>query len=173
VERFGLDFGTTNSSLTWARGEGLPQLCDLDPPAPDPRVLRTLLYFSLEGNSAFFLFEEIERAKARLSTEEEAAIRFHVDAIDVEERLTRVEFEALIAADIATVGRCMRDVLSRAGLSAADVESVFVTGGSAQIPALRALLAAEFGVERLRAEDYLTTVACGLGLSAARWGRTE
>ena len=48
MERFGLDFGTTNTSLTWARGEGLPALCAIDPPAPDPRVLRTLLYFSLE-----------------------------------------------------------------------------------------------------------------------------
>src|SRR5438105_9478781 len=48
VERFGLDFGTTNTSLTWARGEGLPTLCAIDAPAADPRVLRTLLYFSLE-----------------------------------------------------------------------------------------------------------------------------
>src|ERR1043166_7727252 len=48
MERFGLDFGTTNTSLTWPRGEALPSLCAIDPPAPDPRVLRTLLYFSLE-----------------------------------------------------------------------------------------------------------------------------
>src|ERR1051326_4740906 len=48
MERFGLDFGTTNTSLTWARGEALPVLCAVDPLAPDARVLRTLLYFSLE-----------------------------------------------------------------------------------------------------------------------------
>ena len=48
LERFGLDFGTTNTSLTWARDEALPVLCAIDPPASDPRVLRTLLYFSLE-----------------------------------------------------------------------------------------------------------------------------
>ena len=49
MERFGLDFGTTNTSLTWARGEELPTLCAIDAPAPDPHVLRTLLYFSLEA----------------------------------------------------------------------------------------------------------------------------
>jgi len=48
MERFGLDFGTTNTSLTRARGEALPVLSAIDPPAPDPRVLRALLYFSLE-----------------------------------------------------------------------------------------------------------------------------
>jgi molecular chaperone DnaK (HSP70) len=48
MQRFGLDFGTTNSSLTWAREDGEVVFCDLDLRAPSPRVLRSLLYFSLE-----------------------------------------------------------------------------------------------------------------------------
>ena len=51
MERFGLDFGTTNTSLTWARGEGLPVLCAVDAAAPDPHVLRTLLYFSRRASA--------------------------------------------------------------------------------------------------------------------------
>ena len=49
MERFGLDFGTTNSSLTWARRDGQVVLCDVDLPAVNPRVLRSLLYFSLDA----------------------------------------------------------------------------------------------------------------------------
>jgi hypothetical chaperone protein len=120
-----------------------------------------------DGNAAFFLFEEIERAKSRLSREDEARIVFHLDAIDIDVAITRAEFEAMIAPDLAQVTACMEHVLGKAGVSAADVDAVFVTGGSAQVPAVRALFTGAFGAERLRAQDYLTTVACGLGLTAA------
>jgi hypothetical chaperone protein len=122
----------------------------------------------LEGNGAFFLFEEIEHAKSRLSTEDEARIVFHLDTIDVDVTITRREFEAMIADDLAKVAACMQGVLARAGVGAGDVDAVFVTGGSAQVPAVRALFVDEFGADRLRAQDYLTTVACGLGITAAR-----
>ena len=121
----------------------------------------------LEANAAFFLFEEIERAKSRLSREDEARIEFHLDGIDVDVTITRPEFEAMIAADLARVAACMRAVLARASVSAGDVDAIFVTGGSAQVPAVRALFVKAFGAERLRAQEYLTTVACGLGLTAA------
>ena len=122
-----------------------------------------------DGNAAFFLFEEIERAKSRLSREDEARIAFHLDAIDIEVGVTRAEFEAMIAADLAKVAGCMHRVLTRAGLGAGEVDAVFVTGGSAQVPAVRALFVDAFGASRLRAQDYLTTVACGLGLTAAAY----
>lgn len=120
----------------------------------------------VDGNLGFFLFEAIERAKARLSSADDATIAFHADRIDVEERLTREEFEALIAPDLARVARCMDGVLATACVGPDDVHAVFVTGGSAQIPAVRAMLVRAFGAARLRAQDYLTSVAQGLGLTA-------
>lgn len=42
--RYGLDFGTTNSSLSLLE-KGEVQLEQIDPKAPDPRVLRSMLYF--------------------------------------------------------------------------------------------------------------------------------
>jgi len=122
----------------------------------------------VEGNYAFFLFQEIERAKSQLSADESTLIQFTQPEIAISEPLTRVEFEQLIAADLATIERCMSGVLAAAGLRSADVESVFLTGGSAQIPALQRLFAAEFGAHKLKAQDYLTSVAVGLGLTAAR-----
>jgi hypothetical chaperone protein len=89
--------------------------------------LRTLV----EGNLAFFLFEEIERAKARLSSEEEATIRFAHGGIAIEEHVTRADFDALIAPDVRRIEACMRTVLDAAGVREPDVGSVFLTGGSA------------------------------------------
>jgi len=122
----------------------------------------------IEGNYSFFLFQEIEKAKSRLSEQTEAVIRFQAEGIDIEERLTREEFERLIAADQATVRRCMQAALAAAGVKAGDINSVFLTGGSAQIPAIRRMFADEFGDEKLKVEDYITSVAFGLGLSALR-----
>ncbi len=121
----------------------------------------------VDGNAAFFLFEAIERAKARLSRDDVARVAFELPPIALDVALTRAEFEAMIAPDLAQIDGCMRDVLARASLGPADVDAVFITGGSAQVPAVRRLFAGAFGEARLRAEDYLTTVACGLGLTAA------
>jgi hypothetical chaperone protein len=122
----------------------------------------------IEGNYAFFLFQEIEKAKSLLSEEPEATIRFNFGGIEIDEALTRLEFESLIASDQAEIRRCMHGVLSAAGVGTEDVDAVFLTGGSAQIPAIRRMFAAEFAEHKLKAQDYLTSVAFGLGLSALR-----
>jgi hypothetical chaperone protein len=134
----------------------------------DPEAVVRLGRF-IEGNYAFFLFEAIERAKSRLSVADEATVEFHLDGIDIDERLTRAEFDALIADDLARVARCMHGVLDAAGIGTEKVDAVFVTGGSAQIPAVRALFARTFGTARLRTQDFLVTVATGLGRTAATW----
>jgi hypothetical chaperone protein len=116
----------------------------------------------VESNLSFFLFEQIERVKAELSSKTETVLRFTEGGMRIEEPISRKEFDALIAPDRATVARCMHAVLEKAGLAPAAVESVFMTGGSAQIPTLRGLFAETFGEHKLRARDYLTTVASGL-----------
>ncbi len=121
----------------------------------------------VDGNYAFFLFQEIERAKSSLSNEARALMRFHHDPIDIEAEIARDEFEHYIARDQAAIAACMHQVLERAGLRSAGVQSVFLTGGSAQIPAIRRLFVEEFGAERLKSQDYLTSVASGLGHTAA------
>ncbi|HYD50269.1 MAG TPA: Hsp70 family protein [Terriglobales bacterium] len=125
----------------------------------------------IESNCAFFLFQEIERAKTALSHEQETTLRFRRDSIDIEERLTRTELEQLIAPDIAAIESSMASTIAAAALRPSDISSVFLTGGSAQIPAIRALFERTFGADKLRAQDYLTSVAFGLGYSAATLSR--
>jgi hypothetical chaperone protein len=119
------------------------------------------------GNYSFFLFREIERAKSELSFNERVTLRFHREGIHIEESLERGEFEEMISDDLATVERRMRAVLDASGVRDEQIDSVFLTGGSAQIPAVRRLFERTFGAEKLRSRDYLTSVAYGLGLSAA------
>lgn len=120
----------------------------------------------ITGNYAFFLFQEIEKAKSALSDQAETVIRFRREAIAIDEIITRAEFERLIAPDQMHVHRCMESALHAAGVTASDIDAVFLTGGTAQIPAIRRMFAEQFGEAKLKAQDYLTSVAVGLGLSA-------
>lgn len=131
----------------------------------DPRRVEALEEF-VEGNYAFFLFQEIERAKSRLSDADATEIRFAKHAIRIEEPIRRAEFERLIEPDQAEIRDCMRAVLKRSGATPKDIGAVFMTGGSAQIPAMRRMFAEEFGAEKLRSQDFLTSVAFGLGVVA-------
>lgn len=133
----------------------------------DPARIDTFLNL-LDGNYTFFLYREIERAKSVLSADERATIRFLRDEIVIDEIIQREGFERAIAADYDAIQRCMHQVLETAGVQPAQIRSVFLTGGSAQIPVIRRMFEDQFGTHALKSHDYLTSVAFGLGLSALR-----
>lgn len=131
----------------------------------DPARIDTFLNL-LDGNYTFFLYREIERAKSVLSAAERATIRFVRDEIAIDEIIQREGFERAIAADYDAIQRCMHHVLATAGVQPTQIRSVFLTGGSAQIPVIRRMFEEQFGAHALKSHDYLTSVAFGLGLRA-------
>ena len=73
----------------------------------------------------------------------------------------------MIAPDLARMGEAADDTLRRAGLGYRDIDAVFTTGGTSQVPAVRRLFVERFGEERLHAAHPLQSVASGLALYAA------
>ncbi len=61
----------------------------------------------------------------------------------------------------------MARLLERTRTSPEAVDSVFLTGGSSQIPSVRRLFERRFGEAKLRTADAFTSVAEGLGRGAA------
>jgi hypothetical chaperone protein len=55
-------------------------------------------------------------------------------------------------------------VLGEAGITAREVEKVFLTGGTSFVPAVRKLFADRFGNERLMSGDQFESIAYGLAL---------
>ena len=80
--------------------------------------------------------------------------------------MSRSGFESWIATEIDSITACVDALLSASGLVAAEVATVFLTGGSAFVPAVRRIFADRFGADRLRGGEELTTVATGLALRA-------
>ncbi|MGH7895278.1 MAG: Hsp70 family protein [Candidatus Binatia bacterium] len=90
--------------------------------------------------------------------------------MDLASRVGRSTMEEWIADQVGAIARTVDALLARLGIATRDVDTVFLTGGSAFVPAVRRLFAARFGAERLRGGEELTTVATGLALPAR--GRT-
>ena len=64
----------------------------------------------------------------------------------------------------------MDEALSRAGVPAAAVDHVFLTGGTSFVPSVRRLFEARFGAGRLTAGGEFVSVAEGLALIGADAG---
>jgi hypothetical chaperone protein len=110
------------------------------------------------------LHQSVERSKQALSVAEVAGLSC-VD-LDLELAVDRPAFEQWIAPELDGIDAVVTSVLERAGVGAADVDSVFATGGSSLVPAVRRRLGARFGDAKLAGGDELTSVAWGLAARA-------
>jgi hypothetical chaperone protein len=81
--------------------------------------------------------------------------------------VARREFETWIALELERIEACVDDALASAGCADARVDRVFLTGGSALVPAVRNIFERRFGGAKLRGGEELTSVASGLALRAA------
>jgi len=106
----------------------------------------------------------VEKTKHALSAATEADFAFEDQPIDLHWTVRRAVMEKWIAPQVDAIARTVDGLVERLGVRRRDVDTVFLTGGSAFVPAVRNLFATRFGAERLRGGDELTTVASGLAL---------
>ncbi|MBU8898719.1 Hsp70 family protein [Corallococcus sp. H22C18031201] len=117
-------------------------------------------------NLGYRLFRAIEAAKVKLSREESTTIDFEEARIHLHEPITRAEFDEASRGLLGELEECTDGLLSRHP-EAKDIDAVFLTGGSSQIPAVRELYVRRFGEDRVRTADAFTSVAEGLGRASA------
>ena len=122
------------------------------------RRLRELI----EQNLGYVVFQAIKDFKALLSRVDEAAL--DIPEIDVDVRLTRTRFEAMIADMLERVERGIEATLAQARLPTSAIDIVLRTGGSSLIPAVHRLLDGFFP-GRVVDHDPFTSVAAGLAIA--------
>jgi hypothetical chaperone protein len=84
--------------------------------------------------------------------------------IDIEREISRADFERWIAHDIERIEETVDDLLDAEGVRVDDIDSVFLTGGSSFIPAVRRIFETRFGPDRLADGENFQSVAFGLAL---------
>jgi hypothetical chaperone protein len=118
----------------------------------------------IDEDLGYRLHQAVERAKVALSRAERAQLTFDDVGIDV--TIDRADFERWVAPDVARIDDALVRVLEKASLSAAQVDRVFMTGGTSLVPAVRHAFAKRFGDAKLTGGEELTSVAAGLALAA-------
>jgi hypothetical chaperone protein len=133
--------------------------------ADEPEKLAALIHL-VNDDLGYQLYRAVERTKFRLSEAETSRFAFRDPPVHIDAAVERPRFESWIEPQLQTIESCVARLLTRCAVAPGDVDTVFLTGGSAFVPAVRRIFAARFGARRLRGGEELTTVARGLALRA-------
>jgi hypothetical chaperone protein len=131
--------------------------------AAAPDKLRRLLRL-VRDELGLPLHRAVEASKVALSSAAEATLDFR--DLELSLAITRPDFDGWIAPELDAIDGAVDEVLARGGVGPGDVDTVFATGGSSLVQAVRRRLAARFGAEKLAGGDELTSVAWGLAARA-------
>ena len=134
--------------------------------AQHPERLRNLLAL-IEDGLSYALYQAVATAKAELSRTDSAVLTFRHKGFAMERRIARVEFESWIAADLARLAATVDQLLKEASMPPEAIDRVFLTGGTAFVPAVRRLFEQRFGAEKLAGGGEFVSVAEGLALMGA------
>jgi hypothetical chaperone protein len=110
----------------------------------------------------------VEAAKIALTESTEVALAFSGEEIALEPDITRKQFTDAITAGIDKIEATVHVALRQAGLAAGRIETLILTGGSTQIPAIMARLTSLFPAARVVETDAFGSVGLGLALDAER-----
>ena len=161
--------GWFNDFADWSRlafmrnRKTLAELAKLRRMAVDPAPIDTMIAI-IEQELGYRLYEAVGKAKRDLSSAPAARFSFSGAGLSIEADVTRDAFERWIAPDIDQIEAAVDRALACAGIGAAEVDRVFLTGGSSLIPRIRRMFEDRFGRARIAGGNELTSIAHGLAL---------
>jgi hypothetical chaperone protein len=122
----------------------------------------------VEDRAGHWLAMRAEEAKIGLSSAPEVAL--DLDRLDPPAILSvrRAQFEAAIAQLVDSVAATVERLLGEAGIAADRVDTIFFTGGSSGVVALRERIGALLPGARKVEGDLFGSIGAGLALDAAR-----
>jgi hypothetical chaperone protein len=134
--------------------------------AQHPERLHNLVAL-IEDGLGYALYQAVATAKAELSRTDSTVLTFRHKDFAMERGITREEFESWIEADLARLAATVDQVLVEASMGPEAIDRVFLTGGTAFVPAVRRLFERRFGREKLAGGGEFVSVAEGLALMGA------
>jgi hypothetical chaperone protein len=147
--------------------ETLRDLREIRTYAEFPDRVAGFLYL-IENELGYPLNVAVGNLKAQLSTDEEAILRFTLGPLNIDERVTRKQFDRWIAEDLAQIGIVIDQLLIDTKVQPERISRVFMTGGSSLIPAVRQLFETRFSEEKLSFGDEFLSIGAGLAMLASQ-----
>jgi hypothetical chaperone protein len=110
----------------------------------------------------------VEQAKIALTTASKTTSALANQGDWAKFRFTRKQFDAAIGDSVERVVATVRRLLDDARIQASDINTIFLTGGSSMVPALRSGILSLFPDATIAESDLLGSVGIGLALDARR-----
>ena len=110
----------------------------------------------------------VEAAKIMLTDDERAMVSFVGEEIELDVPVTRAQLAHALIRSIERIEETIGETLRRAGLTAARIDTLILTGGSTRIPAIMARLHGLFPDAQFVETDAFGSVGLGLALDARR-----
>jgi hypothetical chaperone protein len=101
-----------------------------------------------------------------LSDVERTCLHFSDGDTEIDRELTRADFESWIEEELREIQVHVDQLLFKTGTRSADIDVVFLTGGSSFVPAVRRIFESRFGWHKIRSGGEFTSVARGLAQRA-------
>lgn len=122
----------------------------------------------IEDRLGHRLVGAVEAAKIALSDADHTDFVFPVRDERIETAISIAELTAALHSSVGRIEATVDEALHRAGVKVADIDSLILTGGSTQVPAIAGRLRAMFPDAELVRTDVLGSVGLGLAVDAAR-----
>ena len=121
----------------------------------------------VDHDLGYRLHQAVQQLKIDLTRSESAEFLLDAETVHLRQAVQRTEFEGWIAPELERMGASLDELLAKTGTSPAQVDHVFLTGGTSLVPAVQRLFTSRFGVEQVSSGDAFTSVAHGLALIAS------
>ncbi|RYE10843.1 MAG: Hsp70 family protein [Hyphomicrobiales bacterium] len=158
---------------TWHRinrlytAETLRELHQTEREARDPQRVADVISI-IEHREGHLLAGAVEDTKIALTADDATRLAFAGEEVTLTTPVRREELAAALAHSVDRIEDTIGLTLSMAGLTADRIETLILTGGSTQIPAILQRLRALFPAARFVDTDAFGSVGLGLALDARR-----
>jgi len=159
------DFADWSKLALMRNRRTLAELERLQRSAVDPDAIGRMIAM-IENELGFALYDAVGQLKRALSSEDEARFHFASPEIEIDAQVTRDQFESWIAEDVARMAQAVDEALAASGVGEAEIDRVFLTGGTSLVPAVRSVFTTRFGADKIMSGGELTSIAHGLALVA-------
>ncbi|MGR9392512.1 Hsp70 family protein [Rhizobium leguminosarum] len=122
----------------------------------------------IDHDEGYPLYQAVSATKMALSAAEEAPFDFAPLGRGGHRSIKRSDFEGWIADDLARIEGALDDVLDKTETKPAEIDKVFLTGGTSFVPAVRRIFTERFERGRIESGGELLSIAHGLALIGER-----
>lgn len=119
----------------------------------------------VENNLGYSLFRSIEKTKIELSDQRVSTFAYSNMGIEIDENISLEQYNAIIEKDIHKIGAYLDQFMQAHQINPADIDCLFLTGGTSMVSAVQNLFRSKFPHIPLNSGDNFKSVAKGLAYS--------